>query len=167
MGLRRNFAVNMISRLVAATGLLVTSQTFSASVAPQAGEATDAYFRREVDEIRRQAESQAKLDILKQGRAVSAGRDVFEIALNAGYTMEAAEMCGVPTLSLGRLISDFEHGLQPAVWAEVGASVAKGRLMRTAGHPPRFTVNDCVGIDRALGYYEGVFRMTLQRHQRH
>jgi hypothetical protein len=76
--------------------------------------------------------------------------------------METAERCGVPTVSLGHLVSDFEHGLRSAISLEVGASVARGRLMRTGNGLP-FTVNDCAGIERALAYYEGVYRMTIQR----
>jgi hypothetical protein len=90
-------------------------------------------------------------------------RKALQIDREAGFTMETAEMCGLSTVMLERLQAHYQNArsLDSYERVEFSAAITQGRRDRRIS-PSRFTVNDCVGIDRALSYYEKLFRAAAQ-----
>jgi hypothetical protein len=77
----------------------------------------------------------------------------FDIARTVGYTMATAERCGVPVAPLERLIRSFESSLRIEDSVKLDLAIAEGRVMRETS-TLRFTIDNCVGIDRVLRFYE-------------
>jgi hypothetical protein len=90
-------------------------------------------------------------------------RKALQIDREAGFTMETAEMCGLSTVMLERLQSHYEdvRSLNSYERAEFNVAITQGRRDRRT-NSSRLTVNNCVGIGRALSYYENLFRAAAQ-----
>jgi hypothetical protein len=103
-------------------------------------------------------------------------RKTLDIARQVGFAMETAERCAIPTVSLQKLVSSYEHRLGAgcdtlptgeqrniceSVPLQYGMAIAEGRSLRKRPNP-HMTDNDCVTAGASLRYFEKVFHASAQ-----
>jgi hypothetical protein len=113
-----------------------------------------ALQQHQIQELRDQATAEARLQVLEERGSVPA-EGFLDLARDVAFTMETAELCGVPTVTLERQLRGYGQGLrEQQTQADFYMARAAGKSMR---HKIRLTINDCVGIGRALRFYEAIF----------
>jgi hypothetical protein len=122
---------------------------------PPAARALPPWEQQQIQEGRNQAMAEARLQVLEERGSIPV-EGLFDLARDVAFTMETAELCGVPTVTLERELGNYGQGLpEQQSQADFYMARATGKSMR---HEIRPTINDCVGIRRALRLLRSHFR---------